>query len=142
MELIYFLNVTGQLTTNSVQEKIFVRSDITKSDVTFLYLLMQQHALLSMIGGYSLKGDLMPKIISIVPDVEIIFSLPRRKIIENKSIIHLLAQYIGTTVKFDDINRAQLFSLEEEMQDLVIVINHSNFTFLTDQEFEDNSSES
>ncbi|WP_241574439.1 hypothetical protein [Rosenbergiella nectarea] len=84
----------------------------------------------------------MPKIISIVPDVEIIFSLPRRKIIENKSIIHLLAQYIGTTVKFDDINRAQLFSLEEEMQDLVIVINHSNFTFLTDQEFEDNSSES
>lgn len=82
----------------------------------------------------------MPKIISIVPEVEIIFSLPRGKIIENKSIIYLLAQYIGTTVNFDDINKAQLFSLEEEMNDLVLIINHSDFVFLTDKEYEDKHS--
>lgn len=102
---------------------------------------MQQHPLLSMIDGYSLKGDLMPKIISILPDVEIVFSLPSGKIIENKSIIYLLAQYIGATVKLDDINRAQLFSLEGEMKDLVLIINHSDFIFLTDQEFEKKSLE-
>ncbi|MBT0731464.1 hypothetical protein [Rosenbergiella nectarea] len=119
----------------------FTRPNITKSDVTFLYLLMQQHRLLRMIGEYSLKGDLMPKIISIVPEVEIVFSLPRGKILENKSIIYLLAQYIGATVKLDDINRAQLFSIEEEMKDLVLIINHSEFTFLTDQEFEKKSLE-
>ncbi|WP_241596200.1 hypothetical protein [Rosenbergiella epipactidis] len=78
----------------------------------------------------------MPKIISIVPEVEIIFSLPRGKVIENKSIIYLLAQYIGTAVNFDDITKAQLFSLEEKMNDLVLIINHTDFVFLTDKEYE------
>ena len=77
----------------------------------------------------------MPKIISIVPEVEIVFSLPRGKIIENKSIIYLLAQYIGSKVSFDNINKAQEFSLEEKMNDLVLIINHNEFLFLTDQEF-------
>ncbi|KYP90163.1 hypothetical protein [Rosenbergiella epipactidis] len=83
----------------------------------------------------------MPKIISIVPEVEIVFSLPRGKVIENKSIIYLLAQYIGTTVNFDDITKAQLFSLEEKMNDLVLIINHTDFIFLTDKEHEDNHSQ-
>ena len=82
----------------------------------------------------------MPKIISIVPNVEIIFSLPRGKIIENKSIIYLLAKYIGATVKSDDIIRAQLFSLKEEMNDLVLIVNHQDFIFLSDREFENKSS--
>lgn len=82
----------------------------------------------------------MPKIISIVPNVEIIFSLPCGKIIENKSIIYLLAKYIGATVKSDDIIRAQLFSLKEEMNDLVLIVNHQDFIFLSDREFENKSS--
>ena len=82
----------------------------------------------------------MPKIVSIVPNVEIIFSLPRGKIIENKSIIYLLAKYIGATVKYDDIIRAQLFSLKEEMNDLVLIVNHQDFIFLSDREFENKSS--
>lgn len=82
----------------------------------------------------------MPKIVSIVPNVEIIFSLPRGKIIENKSIIYLLAKYIGATVKPDDIIRAQLFSLKEEMNDLVLIVNHQDFIFLSDREFENKSS--
>jgi len=90
--------------------------------------------------GIILKGDLMPKIVSIVPNVEIIFSLPRGKIIENKSIIYLLAKYIGATVKPDDIIRAQLFSLKEEMNDLVLIVNHQDFIFLSDREFENKSS--
>ena len=82
----------------------------------------------------------MPKIISIVPNVEIIFSLPRGKIIENKSIIYLLAKYIGATVKSDDIIHAQLFSLKEEMNDLVLIVNHQDFIFLSDREYENKSS--
>ncbi|MBT0724916.1 hypothetical protein HH682_10870 [Rosenbergiella sp. S61] len=82
----------------------------------------------------------MPKILSIVPENEIIFTLPSGKILENKSIIYLLAQYIGATVNADDISRAQAFSLEEKMNDLVLIINRNNLTFLADHVFEKNTS--
>ncbi|WP_241627206.1 hypothetical protein [Rosenbergiella epipactidis] len=81
----------------------------------------------------------MTKIISLVPNVEIIISVPSGKIIANKSVIHLLAQYIGVTVSVDKITSAQNFSLAEEMDNLVIIINHNDFTFLSDQEFEGRS---
>lgn len=78
----------------------------------------------------------MTKIISLVPNVEIIISIPSGKIIENKSVIYLLAQYIGVTISLDKITSAQNFSLAEEMDNLVIIINHNDFIFLSDQEFE------
>ncbi|WKX26997.1 hypothetical protein [Tatumella ptyseos] len=81
----------------------------------------------------------MTKIISLVPNVEIIISVPAGKIIENKSVIYLLAQYIGVTVSVDKITSAQKFSLAEEMDNLVIIINHNDFIFLSDQEFEGRS---
>ena len=81
----------------------------------------------------------MTKIISLVPNVEIIISVPAGKIIENKSVIYLLAQYIGVTVSVDKITSAQKFSLAEEMDNLVIIINHNDFMFLSDQEFEGRS---
>jgi len=77
----------------------------------------------------------MTKIISLVPNVEIIISVPSGKIVENKSVIYLLAQYIGVTVNLDKITSAQKFSLTEEMDNLVIIINHNDFIFLSDQEF-------
>lgn len=73
----------------------------------------------------------MTKIISLVPNVEIIISVPAGKIIENKSVIYLLAQYIGVTVSVDKITSAQKFSLAEEMDNLVIIINHNDFIFLS-----------
>ncbi|WP_241646146.1 hypothetical protein [Rosenbergiella metrosideri] len=78
----------------------------------------------------------MPKIISIVPEVEIIFSLPRGKIIQNKSIIYLLAQYIGATVSIEKINNAQEFSVAAEMENLVIIINHDDVIFFAEQDYE------
>jgi len=79
----------------------------------------------------------MPKIFCINQNSEVVFSLPKGSVLENKNIIRMFSQFVGVNVNDSDLQKGVDFSVRSDidMDAVVFILNGNGLSFLPDKIF-------
>lgn len=74
----------------------------------------------------------MHRILSVNNKKEVVVSIPKGQIDQEKEVIFRMASAIGAEITTDDIFRAQEFSEKYNLKELILIINQEGLSFLPD----------